>query len=386
MRRVLLPLLALALLPALAVPGAPPASAGVNPVLQTDQVVTGLDNPWGLAFAPDGTMLFTERPGRWWSLAPPYTASPTAVAFDASDLYVNGETGLMDLAVDPNFAANRRVYTCQGEDEPGRTPRVQVIAWTLSADYTAATRVADPLVDGVTQWGQQGRHGGCRLLFDGDGRLYVGTGDGARAGNPQDLTRLGGKVLRVNRFTGQGVAGNPFAGAADANKRRIWTWGHRNIQGLALRPGTTASVWSVEHGTYRDDEVNRLVGGRNYGWAPGPGYDESRPMTDRARFPNAIRARWSSGPSTIATSGATFLEGAQWSTFDGALAVACLKDQSLQVFTLTGGTLAPPVEYGLDGNRLRTAVLGPDGNLWLTTSDSDGDDGNDAILRVTPVV
>ena len=124
-----------------------------------------------------------------------------------------------------------------------------------------------------------GRHSGCRLRFGDDGKLYVGTGDAAQGTNPQDLDSLGGKVLRVNA-DGSIPTDNPFSGRTD-NARYVWTYGHRNIQGLALRPGTT-ELWSAEHGSSRDDEVNLIARSANYGWNPVPGYDESGPMTGRA--------------------------------------------------------------------------------------------------------
>ncbi|MDZ7675779.1 MAG: PQQ-dependent sugar dehydrogenase [Acidimicrobiales bacterium] len=167
------------------------------------------------------------------------------------------------------------------------------------------TRVADPLVGGLLR-NDSGRHGGCRLRVGPDGARWITTGDGAFSGTPQDLSALGGKVLRVNRFTGAGASGNPFTGSGDPDVRRVFTSGHRNVQGIAFRPGSD-EPWAVEHGPTRDDEVNRLVPGGNYGWDPGPGYDESVPMTDTAKFPDAVPARWSSGFPTIATSGADFL-------------------------------------------------------------------------------
>ena len=125
-----------------------------------------------------------------------------AVSADLRDLYVSGEIGLMAITVDPAFATNRRLYTCQGHT--GR--EVQVIAWTIDANYTTATRVADPLTGGIPA---ASRHGGCRLRFGPDGYLWVATGDATTGTTPQDLTSLGGKVLRVNASTGAGAPGNP---------------------------------------------------------------------------------------------------------------------------------------------------------------------------------
>ena len=155
------------------------------------------------------------------------------VGAEMGDLFAVGETGLMGIVVDPDFASNRRFYTCQGHVGP----EVQVIAWTINADYTAATRVADPLVGGIPA--TSGRHGGCRLRFGPEGFLWIATGDAASGRVPQDLTSLGGKVLRVDPFTGAGAPTNPLAPS------RVYTYGHRNVQGLALRPGTS-QMWAVE--------------------------------------------------------------------------------------------------------------------------------------------
>ncbi|KAA0232452.1 MAG: hypothetical protein JJLCMIEE_01366 [Acidimicrobiales bacterium] len=347
-----------------------------DPGLTITQLVTNLNIPWDLTFTDDGSMLFTQRGGVLAVRRP--NGSVNQVSADMSDLFASGETGLMGIVVDPSFASNRRFYTCQGHTGP----KVQVIAWTLSADYQSAQRVVDPLVDNLPSSG--GRHGGCRLRFDCTGSLLVTTGDAAIGTNPQNLGSLGGKVLRVNPVSGQGVAGNPFAGSANANTRRILTYGHRNPQGIDVRPGS-CQVWAVEHGSYRDDEINLLRPGRNYGWDPVPGYNEAVPMTDLSKFPTAVPAAWSSGSSTIATSGAMFLRGAQWEGWEGALAVATLKNSTLRIFRFNngGGILEVDTPAGLNGTygRLRSPVPGPDGCLYITTGNGGG---SDSILRVCP--
>ena len=294
------------------------------------------------------------------------------VTAELGDLFAKGETGLMGIVVDPDFTSNRRFYTCQGHTGP----EVQVIAWTIDAAYTTATRVADPLVGGMPA-ASSGRHGGCRLRFGPQGYLWIATGDTASGTVPQDLTSLGGKILRVDSSTGAGAPANPFTSSP-----RIYTYGHRNPQGLALRPGTS-QMWSVEHGPSVDDEINLLVAGRNYGWDPVPGYNESVSMTDLVKFPGALEAKWSSGSPTLATSGGIFLEGDQWGVWEGRLAVATLKDKKLRLFEFTpGGELVSQVIVPeLDGtySRLRTPMLGPNGGLYVTTSNGGG---NDRILKI----
>ena len=339
------------------------------PKRSVSTLVSGLSIPWDLDFTPDGTMLFTERRGVLGSR----DASGTVrtVTADLGDLFAVGETGLMGIVVDPGFASNRRFYTCQGH----LGPEVQVIAWTMNAAYTAATRVADPLVGGIPA--TSGRHGGCRLRFGPEGYLWIATGDAASGRIPQDLSLLGGKVLRVDPSTGAGAPGNPFASSP-----RIYTYGHRNVQGLALRPGA-GQMWAVEHGPRVDDEINLLVSGGNYGWDPLPGYNEAVPMTDRVKFPDAVEAKWSSGSPALAVSGGIFLEGRQWGVWEGRLAVATLRDEKLRLFEFTpdGELVSQVIVPELDGayGRLRTPMLGPDGALYVTTSNGGG---RDRILRI----
>ena len=341
--------------------------------------VPDLSIPWGLTFAPDGTMLFTERAGALKARLTNGTVQ--TVDADFSDLYTTQEAGLMAIIVDPAFADNRRFYTCQ----VNAVSQAEVIAWTINDKYAKASRINDPLVGGIPAGD---RHSGCRLRFGPQGNLWIATGDGAQGTTPQDLTSLGGKVLRVDATSGAGAAGNPFS-------TRVYTYGHRNVQGLALRPGTN-QMWAVEHGPDKDDEINILSSGGNYGWDPVPGaYNETVPMTDIDRFPDAIEAKWSSGTSRLAPSGGIFLEGAHWGIWEDRLAVAMLKDTSLHLFEFTEtGDLQSTVEvpelssYG----RLRTPMMGPDGALYVTTSNCDPygsasicNAAGDAILRIAPI-
>ena len=361
-----------------------PAVVGARepgPELTVTEIVKGLSHPWGIDFTPDGTMLFTQRAG---VLNARLTdGAVKRVAADLSDLLVDGFAGLQALAVDPDFTTNRRFYTLQGH--AGR--EMQVIAWTIDADYDEATRVVDPLVQGMPI-GPGPWHSGGRLLFGPEGYLWIATGDGRVVTGAQDLTSLGGKVLRVDPRSGAGAPGNPFGASSP-----VYAYGFRNPQGLALRPGTD-QMWLVEHGPKHDDEINLLAPGGNYGWDPIPDdgalvfYDYSDeagvPMTDLAKFPSARQARWSSGFPTLATSGAVFLDGPQWGEWEGRLAVATLKTKSLRVFEFTeqgdfAGQIVVPELDGSQG-RLRTPVLGPDGALYIATSNRPG---TDRILRVS---
>ena len=255
---------------------------------------------------------------------------------------------------------------------------MRVQAWKLSGDESRA-RMLRTLVAGFPT--TSGRHGGCRLLIADNGAKHVGTGDAAVGTNPRDLTSLGGKTLRLDPATGDPWPGNPFVDAKNRKKRYVFTYGHRNVQGLAER--RNGSIWSVEHGSSRDDEVNLLRRRGDYGWHPVPGYNESVPMTDRSLPGKQVRARWSSGSSTIATSGASFVYGREWGRLSGTLAVAALKAERVvfMKFGPRGGlkwTRAPKALRGLD--RLRSVTQLPGGDLLVTTDA----DGGGRVLRVTP--
>ncbi len=349
------------------------------PELSIIILVSGLSIPWGLAFTPDGTLLFTERGGKLSSRLTDGTVQ--TVSANLSDLFAGRSTGLMSIVVDPDFASNRRFYTCQGHTGP----EVQVISWTIDATYTTATRVDDPLVEGILVR-SDGLHSGGRMRFGPDGYLWLTTGDAGTGTVPQDLDALGGKILRVDATTGAGAPGNPFALSP-----LIYTYGHRNAQGLAFRPGTR-QMWVVEHGPDVDDEINLLTTGGNYGWDPVPNDDQDplyneleAPMTDLVKFPDAVEAKWSSGDPTLAPGGGIFLEDGDWDEWDGRLAVATLKTESLRVFEFTddGAFVSQVVVPELDKTygRLRTPILGPDGALYVTTSNGNS---RDKILKVIP--
>jgi glucose/arabinose dehydrogenase len=355
---------------------APDARAGA-PRLRVRTVVGVLANPWDVQSIGGGRLLVTERDRARLSVV--RKGQRRTVRFPAAKVWVSGETGLMSLAVDPAFDRTRRFWTCQGW-RTGGGHDIRVSLWKLSGNARRASLVRH-VVTGLPT--TSGRHGGCRVLLDsGSKALYVGTGDAADARNPRNLTSLGGKVLRVHRRTGRALPDNPYADAADARQRLVWTFGHRNVQGLAQRPSDGAVV-SVEHGSYRDDEVNALSPGADFGWQPGPGYDESVPMTDQSLPGQQTEAIWSSGPSTIATSGAAWVEGRRWGAYDGTLAVAALGGERMVFIrfdddlTLQGSSTPRALRRH---GRLRSVTRLPDGDLLVTTSNG----SNDKVLRVSP--
>lgn len=360
-----------------------PAPAG----LKVEQVAAGFEHPWDIGFLPSGELLVTERPGRLTLLASGEPgAQRTPVEADLFDVYAAGEGGLMGLVVDPQFEQTREFTVCHAYKDGADPTDVRVVTWKLAEDGASAEKVRTVLT-GITL-NDSGRHSGCRLEYGPNGELFVGTGDSAEAANPQDKGGLGGKVLRVDPKTGEGLGDNPFADSENANTRRLATFGHRNVQGVALRPGTD-QLFSAEHGPDVDDEVNRIDLGGNYGWDPSRGgtvdeYDESVSMTDTERFPDAVKPIWTTGDHTEALCGAEFLAGEQWGELDGVLAVTALKAQKLFLMRLDEAgekveSVTVPKELDGTHGRLRAARLGPDGALYVSTDDGDDDE----VLRVT---
>ena len=350
----------------------PPVTTPGAPTFTVSTVVGGLDHPWEVAFTPDGTMLVTERAGRIDAVV----NGGKRVLAQPADAVSTSEGGTLGLAVDPAFATNRRIFVCFESNISGALDE-RVASYVVSNDVTSLSGRSD-IVTGIplNNTGSAGRHSGCRLRFGPDGALWVTTGDGVRTDTAQNPASLGGKILRVT-VTGAPAPGNP-GGALDP---RVFTLGHRNVQGLAFRPGD-GRAFSIEQGTNCDDEVNLPVAGANFGWNPGAlgFYNEVAPMTDTATVPGAVGARWSSGCPTIATSGGGFVTGSQWGSWDGALVAAALAGTQLRVLKFdTAGNLVSQSTALTDRGRLRTVVQGPNGHLFVLTDANPG-----AILELTP--
>ncbi len=369
-RRIVVSALAVALLAACV----PPPKLAVT----TNQ--TGLDIPWDVGFLPSGTMLYTERAGGLNAVV----NGQHRLLWKPTDLVAAIEAGMMSFAVDPAYATTHQVFVCFASTAPGNgVDDVRIARLTLDAATTTATSRTDILTGiPMNPGGDFGKHSGCRLRFGPDGMLWVGTGDAARGTAPQDPKSLAGKVLRIDK-NGAPAAGN-MAAPFDP---RIESYGHRNVQGLAFR--ANGQAYDVEHGTGCDDEVNLLRTGGNYGWDPvprsagDPSYDEYTPMTDLVRHPDAIEPVWKSGCPTIAPSGGVFLNGSQWGNWNGGLVLEVLKGSELFMLKFSAdGTKVTEFSFALhDHGRLRSAVVGPDGALYVTTSNGGF---TDSILRVTP--
>ena len=351
-----------------------PTTAGPTGVPRTtDQVVqSGLSIPWDIAFAPDGRMLVTERAGTVRIFESGAPGARRLATLKVAGVVPNGEGGLMGIAVDPSFATDGFVYVCATRDDPRAGGVVnQVLRYALAGTSWTLDRF-------VIRTGMRagGIHDGCRIRFDPTEHLWITMGETGDPSLAQDPNALNGKVLRVNA-DGTIPQDNPIIAGA-AGRTAVYTWGNRNPQGIAFF-GT--DVYEVEHGASDDDEINYVVAGANYGW---PAVHQSGGAARGMKDPI-----WSSGSVTFATSGAAFVTGPAWRSWSGSLFVAALKDASLRRFTVTP-TVATQRDVLLKGKygRLRAAVQGPDGALYLTTSNRDGRgspvSGDDRVIRITP--
>jgi len=376
--RLLSTLALLLLLPTLAHAQAPqptrsqPRPAPDAAALRVETVATGLEHPWGLAFLPDGRMLVTERPGALrlvaadGKLSPPLPGTPEVAA--------QGQGGLLDIALAPDFATSRALFLSFAEPGPGGTAGTAVARASFTGQGLADLRVIyrqEPKVRGSL-------HFGSRLVFARDGTLFVTQGDRySYRDQAQDLASLIGKIVRINP-DGSIPPDNPFVGRADA-RPEIWSYGHRNIQGAALDP--SGALLTVEHGARGGDELNRPLPGRNYGWPVityGVDYSGARIGTGTAA-PGMEQPLHYWDPS-IAPSGLAIYTGAALPNWRGDLLVGALRGSHLARLVIRQGRVVAEYRYlEREGDRIRDVRQGPDGFVYLLTDSSDG-----RILRLRP--
>jgi putative cell wall-binding protein len=278
----------------------------------------------------------------------------------------------MGIAVDVDFAINGHVYVCASRQISTSWVN-QVLRYTVAANGSwGGLRV---VLSGMRA---NTIHNGCALEMDRFGKLWIGMGDSADAPRAQNRASLNGKILRINR-DGTIPSDNPLiAGTRNA----VYSMGHRNPQGIAIRPGTD-QVYAAEHGPDVNDEVNLIVAGGNYGWPcyTGPGWAyQTSGCGPSSSYRNPL---YSSGGSTIATSGAAFVGGSQWADYNGQLFVSTLKERDVRRFAINGvgNSLGNPVTHFNDSwGRLRAMVSGPGGQLYVTTSNGT----NDRVIRISP--
>jgi aldose sugar dehydrogenase len=363
-----------------------PAADGVR--VQVIQVTDQLASPWALAFLPDGRMLVTEKQGRLRTVTPAGLVGPAIGGVPEVDSA--GQGGLLDLALDPGFAANRRIYLSYAErDTAGNNGTAVARAeLDLSAQVLRNLRVIYRQLPKAS--GTSG-HYGSRMVFDRSGHLFVTLGDRQsrnQRGFAQDLSRGNGKVVRITT-EGAAAAGNP--GAPTGAVPGLWSWGHRNPQGAALHP-VTGELWTHEHGPQGGDEVNRTLPGRNYGWplvSHGQEYGSTNPVGD-ASFRQGMEpaaAVWETrdgspytggAKSSIAPSGMAFYTGDAFGAWKGQLFLGALAGTAVWRLVLDGHRVVARTRLDAPRDeRIRDVRQGPDGLIYLLT-----DSGK--LLRLQP--
>ncbi len=345
--------------------------SGETPVTITT-IAGDLAHPWSLAFLPDGRMLVTERPGRLRYIDADGRVSDPVAGVPA--VHAERQGGLLDVALDPDFAANATIYLSFAEAGP---------------DGTNGTAVARARLDGMRLedvaviFRQQpkiasGYHFGSRLVFGRDGNLFVTLGErNSQRDSAQDLGTDLGKVVRITRDGGV-PADNPFVGRADA-RAEIWSYGHRNVQGAALNPDT-GELWTHEHGPRGGDEINVTRAGRNYGWPVITyGREYHGPAIGEGTAKEGMEQPLHYWVPSIAPSGMCFHSGHGYPAWKGQLFVGALAAKQLVRLELDGAGSVRHEERIAIGERVRDVREGPDGALYLLTDEDAG-----RLLRVVP--
>lgn len=358
---------------------APVAAGAADIVFRTEvgsvrliEIVRGLDNPWSMAFLPDGRFLLTERPGRMRIVSRDGTLS--APLAGVPQVHAQGQGGLLDVALSPDFATDRSIVFSFAQPTPSgaRTAvaraRLDVAALKLDDVKVIFSQNEDPA--GKHHWGS-------RLVFDRAGKLFVTLGDRFHPRDrAQALDSHLGKIVRIN-MDGSVPADNPFLQHAGASPE-IWSYGHRNVQGAALHP-STGELWAHEHGPQGGDELNRVLPGRNYGW---PVITFGREYVIGTRIGEGtaradVEAPLTQWTPSIAPSGMAFYTGELFPQWTGNLFVGALKFQMLVRLVLDGTTVVHEERLEL-GRRIRDVRQGPDGHLWLL------DESQGRVLRLDP--
>lgn len=346
-------------------------------------VAEGFVNPWAIAFLPDGVMLVTERSGRLrvvrnGVLQPDPVEGVPAVR-------AQGQGGLMEVLPHPDFATNRLLYLSLSKPNDEGQATTAIVRGRFDG-----TRLSDVEEVFVAQaWSNAGQHFGSKLAFDGRGYLFITVGD--RGGNPtlqekhpsQDLSNHQGSVIRLHD-DGRVPSDNPFVGRAGALPE-IYSYGHRNPQGLVIHP-TTGDVWVTEHGPQGGDELNRVLPGRNYGWpVVGHGVNYGGAVIHQGAQREGMEPAAYYWLPSIGTSGLMVYTGDRFPQWRGNILAGGLAGLSIDRFVIDGGKVAQAERIAPEVGRIRDIRQGPDGYIYIAIDDRGGGRGGGGP-RMTPIV
>lgn len=320
-------------------------------------IVDEIPIPWGMAFLPDGSMLISEKSGEIIL----FKDGKKTKVNNSPAVYNRGQGGLMDLVLDPDYQKNGWIYFSyaseEGEEKGGHTTIMRAKLHGNSLTDNEVLYKASPNTT-------KGQHFGSRIEFDNDGYLYFSIGDrGERDVNPQDITRDGGKIYRINT-DGTIPSDNPFVDSAEA-KTAIYSYGHRNPQGMVKNPAT-GEIWSNEHGPQGGDEINIVAKGKNYGWPVityGINYSGT-PITDQTEMEGMEQPIYYWVPS-IAPSGMAFVTSDKYPNWKGNLLIGSLKFQYLERLELKDNKVVYREKLMPDFGRVRDVRQGPDGFIYV---------------------
>ena len=339
---------------------------------RVEKVVGGLEVPWSIVWAPDGRMIFTERPGRVRVFQNGNLKEKPL--FVVPDVEPTGESGLMSIVLHPQFGTNHFLYLSYAYGGDG--VQVRVVRYRESPEGFIDRKVIIEKIP-AAQF-----HAGCRLRFGPDGKLYLTTGDATKRELAQQLDSLAGKTLRLND-DGTIPSDNPFVGQANA-RPEIWSYGHRNSQGLDWQPETNL-MFQTEHGPSGfdgprgGDEVNIVEKAKDYGW-PLIHHKETRAGLESPLLEYT--------PSCAPASG-MFYRGSAFDAFKGNFFFGCLRGEGLVRVVLNGRTVLGQEVLITKYGRIRDVAEGPDGFLYFSTSNRDGrgtpTSDDDRIIRLVPV-
>jgi glucose/arabinose dehydrogenase len=359
----------------------PPRAVAANGgAMRVETIASGLEHPWAVALLPDGGFLVTERPGRLRRIDPQGRVS--APIAGVPQVFAEGQGGLLDVVLDPDYATNRRIWLSFAEPGDHGTAGTAVAVATLGDATLSDLHVVYrqlPKLDG-------GMHFGSRIAFDSipgksGGHVFISQGERNHKALAQDLEVLQGKLVRLN-VDGTQPDDNPFA-AGPGVRKAIWSYGHRNMQGLAIDP-RSGRLWESEHGPRGGDEINRPEAGKNYGWptiSDGMDYATGRPYPEtKGREMPGMERPYHVWPKSPGVSGMAFHTGHPRSAWNDSLFLGALADRCLIRLQLDGDRIVSEERLLGDlGKRIRDARAGADGNVYVLTDEDDG-----SLLRIVP--